>query len=124
MSHSAANEWPSQKAGEARRRKRRKFINVTCWSTVHPNNLLANQPQVHVAISRQGEGRLGMPIFSVSPPFWHKLIREVIWALHQTGMLDLVLFVISSPDEEQFHLHGLEIVCLLFREQVCLNEFI
>ncbi|XP_036673902.3 protein timeless homolog isoform X1 [Drosophila suzukii] len=42
---------------------------------------------------------------------------QVIWALHQTGMLDLVLFVISSPDEEQFHLHGLEIVCLLFREQ-------
>ncbi|SPP87904.1 protein timeless homolog [Drosophila guanche] len=42
---------------------------------------------------------------------------QVIWALHQTGMLDLVLFVISSPDEEQFHLHGLEIVCLLYREQ-------
>nr|AAQ22497.1 RE03551p [Drosophila melanogaster]AAY33504.1 RE03647p [Drosophila melanogaster] len=42
---------------------------------------------------------------------------QVIWALHQTGMLDLVLFVISSPDEEQFHLHGLEIVCLLFRGQ-------
>jgi len=48
---------------------------------VHPNNLLANQPQVHVAISRQGEGRLGMPIFSVSPPFWHKLIRVGIDAL-------------------------------------------
>lgn len=43
---------------------------------------------------------------------------QVIWALHQTGMLDLVLFVISSPDEEQFHLHGLEILCLLYREQV------
>ncbi|XP_017020269.1 protein timeless homolog [Drosophila kikkawai] len=42
---------------------------------------------------------------------------QVIWALHQTGMLDLVLFVISSPDEEQFHLHGLEILCLLYREQ-------
>lgn len=43
---------------------------------------------------------------------------QVIWALHQTGMLDLVLFIISSPDEEQFHLHGLEILCLLYREQV------
>lgn len=43
---------------------------------------------------------------------------QVIWALHQTGMLDLVLFIISSPDEEQFHLHGLEIICLLYREQV------
>ncbi|XP_001998905.3 protein timeless homolog [Drosophila mojavensis] len=42
---------------------------------------------------------------------------QVIWALHQTGMLDLVLFIISSPDEEQFHLHGLEIICLLYREQ-------
>ncbi|XP_001953059.3 protein timeless homolog [Drosophila ananassae] len=42
---------------------------------------------------------------------------QVIWALHQTGMLDLVLFIISSPDEEQFHLHGLEILCLLYREQ-------
>lgn len=43
---------------------------------------------------------------------------QVIWALHQTGMLDLVLFIVSSPDEAQFHLHGLEIICLLFREQV------
>ncbi|KAH8250250.1 hypothetical protein KR026_009029 [Drosophila bipectinata] len=42
---------------------------------------------------------------------------QIIWALHQTGMLDLVLFIISSPDEEQFHLHGLEILCLLYREQ-------
>ncbi|EDW59287.1 protein timeless homolog isoform X1 [Drosophila virilis] len=42
---------------------------------------------------------------------------QVIWALHQTGMLDLVLFIVSSPDEEQFHLHGLEIICLLYREQ-------
>ncbi|XP_033149795.1 protein timeless homolog [Drosophila busckii] len=42
---------------------------------------------------------------------------QVIWALHQTGMLDLVLFIVSSPDEEQFHLHALEIICLLYREQ-------
>ena len=43
---------------------------------------------------------------------------QVIWALHQSGILDLILFVISSPDEHQFHLHGLEILCLLYREQV------
>ena len=43
---------------------------------------------------------------------------QVIWALHQSGILDLVLFIISSPDENQFHLHCLEIVCLLYREQV------
>lgn len=42
---------------------------------------------------------------------------QVIWALHQSGILDLVLYVVSSPDENQFHLHGLEILCLLFREQ-------
>ncbi|KAH8358759.1 hypothetical protein KR093_002235 [Drosophila rubida] len=42
---------------------------------------------------------------------------QVIWALHQTGLLDLVLFIVSSPDEQQFHLHGLEIICLLYREQ-------
>ncbi|XP_055901939.1 protein timeless homolog [Eupeodes corollae] len=42
---------------------------------------------------------------------------QVIWALHQSGILDLVLYVISSPDENQYHLHGLEILCLLFREQ-------
>lgn len=43
---------------------------------------------------------------------------QVIWALHQSGILDLVLFIISSSDENQFHLHCLEIVCLLYREQV------
>lgn len=43
---------------------------------------------------------------------------QVIWALHQSGVMDLVLFVVSSPDEHQFHLHGLEILCLLYREQV------
>lgn len=42
---------------------------------------------------------------------------QVIWALHQSGLMDLVLFVVSSPDEHQFHLHGLEILCLLYREQ-------
>ncbi|XP_037944705.1 protein timeless homolog [Teleopsis dalmanni] len=42
---------------------------------------------------------------------------QIIWALHQSGILDLVLFVISSSDEHQFHLHCLEIICLLFREQ-------
>ncbi|XP_065358652.1 protein timeless homolog [Calliphora vicina] len=46
---------------------------------------------------------------------------QVIWALHQSGILDLVLFIISSSDENQFHLHCLEIVCLLFREQTAEN---
>ncbi|XP_073816308.1 circadian regulator timeout isoform X1 [Musca autumnalis] len=46
---------------------------------------------------------------------------QVIWALHQSGILDLVLFIISSPDEHQFHLHCLEILCLLYREQTAEN---
>lgn len=49
---------------------------------------------------------------------------QVIWALHQSGILDLVLFIISSSDENQFHLHCLEIVCLLFREQVSFFLFV
>lgn len=42
---------------------------------------------------------------------------RVIWALHQSGILDLVLYVASSSDENQYHLHALEILSLLFREQ-------
>ncbi|XP_055382504.1 protein timeless homolog [Condylostylus longicornis] len=42
---------------------------------------------------------------------------QVIWALHQSGLLDLILYVLSSPDENQYHLHALEILCLLYREQ-------
>lgn len=48
---------------------------------------------------------------------------QVIWALQQSGILDLVLFIIASPDEQQFHLHCLEILCLLYREQVSSLEF-
>lgn len=43
---------------------------------------------------------------------------QVIWALHQAGILDLILYLISSTDEHQYHLHGLEILSLLYREQV------
>lgn len=43
---------------------------------------------------------------------------QVIWSLHQSGILDLVLYIISSEHENQYHLHALEIVCLLYREQV------
>lgn len=49
---------------------------------------------------------------------------QVIWALHQSGLMDLVLFVVSSPDEHQFHLHGLEILCLLYREQVSICSYL
>ncbi|XP_037891579.1 protein timeless homolog [Glossina fuscipes] len=46
---------------------------------------------------------------------------QVIWALHQSGILDMILYIISSADEHQFHLHCLEILCLLYREQTAEN---
>lgn len=42
---------------------------------------------------------------------------QVLWTLHESGMLDLVLFILSSEYENQFHLHALEITHLIFREQ-------
>lgn len=42
---------------------------------------------------------------------------QVLWALHQAGLLDLVLYIIGSDLENQYHLHALEIVCLMYREQ-------
>lgn len=43
---------------------------------------------------------------------------QVLWALQQAGVLDLVLYIIGSEYENQYHLHALEIVCLMYREQV------
>lgn len=42
---------------------------------------------------------------------------QVLWALHQAGVLDLVLYIIGSEFENQYHLHALEILCLMYREQ-------
>lgn len=42
---------------------------------------------------------------------------RVIWALSQSSILNLVLFVASAVDESQYHLHALEILSLVFREQ-------
>ena len=48
---------------------------------------------------------------------------QIIWALHQSGMLDFILYMLSSSDEHQYHLHALEILCLLYREQVMFSLF-
>lgn len=51
---------------------------------------------------------------------------QVLWALQQADILDLVLYIIGSEYENQYHLHALEIVCLLYREQVssfCLIKY-
>ena len=42
---------------------------------------------------------------------------EVLWALHVSGMEDLLLYIASSDDERQFAFHVLEIISLMFREQ-------
>lgn len=42
---------------------------------------------------------------------------RVLWALHKSGMLDLVLYILSSEYENQYYLHALEITHLIFREQ-------
>ncbi|XP_058811331.1 protein timeless homolog [Topomyia yanbarensis] len=42
---------------------------------------------------------------------------QVLWALHQTGVLDLILYILGSEHEHQYHLHALEIICLIYREQ-------
>lgn len=43
---------------------------------------------------------------------------QILWSLHQSGVLDLILFIISSEYEHQYHFHALEIICLMYREQV------
>lgn len=44
---------------------------------------------------------------------------QVLWALQQAGILDMVLFIVGSEHESQYHFHALEIICLMYREQVC-----
>ena len=46
------------------------------------------------------------------------LLKQVLWVLHKSGMEDLLLFIASSSDEAQYCLHVLEIISLMFREQV------
>lgn len=42
---------------------------------------------------------------------------QVLWALQQAGVLDLILYILGSEHEHQYHLHALEIICLIYREQ-------
>ncbi|XP_043939608.1 protein timeless homolog [Protopterus annectens] len=42
---------------------------------------------------------------------------KVLWAIHMSGMDDLIKFLASSQTEQQWTLHVLEIVSLMFREQ-------
>ncbi|XP_033610217.1 protein timeless homolog [Cryptotermes secundus] len=42
---------------------------------------------------------------------------QVLWALHQSGMVDLFLYIACSENEQQYYMHILEIVSLMLREQ-------
>nr|5MQI_A Chain A, Protein timeless homolog,Protein timeless homolog [Homo sapiens] len=42
---------------------------------------------------------------------------QLLWAIHLSGLDDLLLFLASSSAEEQWSLHVLEIVSLMFRDQ-------
>lgn len=43
---------------------------------------------------------------------------RVLWALHISGMDDLLKFLASAQVEQQWALHVLEIISLMFRDQV------
>lgn len=43
---------------------------------------------------------------------------RVLWALHISGMDDLLKFLASAQGEQQWALHVLEIISLMFRDQV------
>ncbi|KFB46573.1 AGAP010787-PA-like protein [Anopheles sinensis] len=45
----------------------------------------------------------------------------LLWALHQAGILDLILYILGSPHENRFLIHSLEIVSLVYREQSTAN---
>ena len=45
---------------------------------------------------------------------------QILWVLHKSGMEDLLLYVASTENEMQYSLHVLEIISLMFREQVIL----
>ena len=42
---------------------------------------------------------------------------QILWVLHQSGIQDLLLYIASSDMEQQYSLHILEIISLMFREQ-------
>ncbi|KAL7020730.1 hypothetical protein ACKWTF_011627 [Chironomus riparius] len=42
---------------------------------------------------------------------------QILLALHDSGMLELILYILSSKYENQYYLHALEITYLIFREQ-------
>ncbi|KAK9879048.1 hypothetical protein WA026_003864 [Henosepilachna vigintioctopunctata] len=42
---------------------------------------------------------------------------QVSWALHESGILDIILYIASSAHEQAYHVYILEILSHLLREQ-------
>uniref|UniRef100_A0A182MAX0 Timeless N-terminal domain-containing protein n=1 Tax=Anopheles culicifacies TaxID=139723 RepID=A0A182MAX0_9DIPT len=45
----------------------------------------------------------------------------LLWALHQAGILDILLYILGSPHENRFLIHTLEILSLAYREQTAIH---
>lgn len=43
---------------------------------------------------------------------------KLLWAIHMSGMDDLLKFLASAQSEQQWCMHVLEIISLMFRDQV------
>lgn len=42
---------------------------------------------------------------------------QVLWALHRSGMLDIILYITSSANEQAYYMHILEIMNYMLKEQ-------
>ncbi|XP_050054655.1 protein timeless homolog isoform X3 [Aphis gossypii] len=42
---------------------------------------------------------------------------QVLWAMHQSQLIDIIMYIACSVNEEQYYLHALEIISLMLRDQ-------
>lgn len=43
---------------------------------------------------------------------------KLLWAIHMSGLDDLIKFLASAQSEQQWSMHVLEVISLMFRDQV------
>uniref|UniRef100_A0A2H8TU68 Protein timeless n=1 Tax=Melanaphis sacchari TaxID=742174 RepID=A0A2H8TU68_9HEMI len=42
---------------------------------------------------------------------------QVLWAMHQSQLIDIIMYIACSVNEERYYLHALEIISLMLRDQ-------
>ncbi|XP_025415567.1 protein timeless homolog isoform X4 [Sipha flava] len=42
---------------------------------------------------------------------------QVLWAMHQSQLIDIIMYITCSDNEQQYYLHTLEIISLMLRDQ-------